>query len=203
MAILQAAALGLAFGVAYGFVLEKSRVFEPGIVIGQMQLRNFTLIKVWLTAIVTALLGVTLLNELDILQLQPKPAVYVADIVGGLIGGIGLTLAGGCPAMVMAQIGAGYRDALWTLFGGLTGAAVLTLTEPTLRPWLGEDAGNLTVADVSTMPFVAWGVAAIVVLFACIMVLERLRPWRLDLGANADGLHERPAPLDRRPELTN
>jgi hypothetical protein len=28
-------------GIVFGFALEKSRVFEPGIIVGQMQLRNF------------------------------------------------------------------------------------------------------------------------------------------------------------------
>mgnify|MGYP000355398640 CR=1 FL=1 len=41
---------GLLMGIVFGFALEKSRVFEPGVIVGQMQLRNFLMLKVFLTA---------------------------------------------------------------------------------------------------------------------------------------------------------
>ena len=40
-------------GIIFGFALEKSRVFEPGVIVGQMQLRNFIMLKVFLTAVAT------------------------------------------------------------------------------------------------------------------------------------------------------
>ena len=45
--------IGIAMGIAFGFALEKSRVFEPGMIVGQMQLRNFIMLKVFLTAVAT------------------------------------------------------------------------------------------------------------------------------------------------------
>ena len=39
--------VGIAMGIVFGFALEKSRVFEPGIIVGQMQLRNFIMLKVF------------------------------------------------------------------------------------------------------------------------------------------------------------
>ena len=47
---------GLAMGVVFGFALEKSRVFEPGAFVGQMQLRNFFMLKIFLTAVATGAL---------------------------------------------------------------------------------------------------------------------------------------------------
>ena len=47
--------LGLAMGVVCGFALEKSRVFEPGVIVRQMQLRNFIMLKVFFTAVATGL----------------------------------------------------------------------------------------------------------------------------------------------------
>ena len=188
MPVLAGTVLALALGVTCGFVMEKSRLSEPGVVVGQMQLRNLILAKVWFSAVATALICVTLLNELDLVRLHPKPVQVIADILGGLLFGVGMTVAGGSPAMAMAQIGAGYRDSWNTLVGGLAGALAFTVLEPSLRPLLFEDGpGPLTLADISIMPFPAWGTAIGVALFACIMTLERLRPWRQDLGADADG----------------
>ena len=53
MNVFTAIATGLAMGVVFGFMLEKSRVFEPGMIVGQMQLRNFTMLKIFLAAVAT------------------------------------------------------------------------------------------------------------------------------------------------------
>ena len=53
MSLTFAILTGVAMGVAFGFALEKSRVFEPGVIVGQMQLRNFIMLKVFLTAVAT------------------------------------------------------------------------------------------------------------------------------------------------------
>ena len=55
MNILFAVILGLAMGAVFGIALEKSRVFEPGTIVSQMQLRTFLMLKVFLTAVVTGL----------------------------------------------------------------------------------------------------------------------------------------------------
>src|ERR1700693_4935703 len=122
MPLTLAIVVGIAMGIVFGFALEKSRVFEPGIIVGQMQMRNFIMLKVFLTAVATGAVVLAVLNGLGYVKLQPKAALYAADIVGGLLLGVGITLAGACPGTTLAQIGAGYRDALFTLAGGLAGA---------------------------------------------------------------------------------
>ena len=111
--------IGLLMGIVFGFALEKSRVFEPGMIVGQMQLRNFIMLKVFLTAVATGAVVLAVLNGFGFVKLQPKAALYAADVVGGLILGAGIALAGACPGTTLAQIGVGYRDAMFTLVGGL------------------------------------------------------------------------------------
>src|SRR5689334_411251 len=132
MSLTFAVLTGLVMGVVFGFALEKSRVFEPGIIVGQMQLRNFVMLKVFLTAVATGAVVLAVLNGLGFVKLQPKAALYAADIVGGLILGAGIALAGACPGTTLAQIGAGYRDAIFTLVGGLTGAVTFSYAQPWL-----------------------------------------------------------------------
>jgi hypothetical protein len=96
--ILPAILTGLLMGIAFGFALEKSRVFEPGIIVGQMQLRNFIMLKVFLTAVATGAVVLAALNGFGVVKLQPKAALYAADAVGGLVLGAGIALAGACPA---------------------------------------------------------------------------------------------------------
>lgn len=85
---------GLAMGFVFGFALEKGRVFEPGIIVGQFQLRNWLLIKMFMSAISTTLVVMALLHGLGIISLHPKAAIFPATIAGGMIFGIGMALTG-------------------------------------------------------------------------------------------------------------
>ncbi len=53
MSLTFAVIVGTLMGIVFGFALEKSRVFEPGMIVGQMQLGNFIMLKVFLTAVAT------------------------------------------------------------------------------------------------------------------------------------------------------
>ena len=81
-AVALAILTGVLMGIVFGFALEKSRVFEPGIIVGQMQLRNFIMLKIFLTAVATGAVVLAVLNGLGYVKLQPKAAIYAADIVG-------------------------------------------------------------------------------------------------------------------------
>jgi len=187
MSVLSAVLVGLAMGLVFGLALEKSRVFEPGVIVGQMQLRNFTMLKVFLSGVATGLVVLAALNGFGFVKLAPKATLYAADIVGGLILGAGITLAGACPGTVLAQIGAGYRDAWATLLGGIAGATAFGYLEPTLRPWLSGGPGKLTLDQFAGLPFWQVGLAFAVALVVLLAAMERWRPWRSELGDNVDG----------------
>lgn len=194
MTVFSAIVTGLLMGLVFGLALEKSRVFEPGVIVGQMQLRNFIMLKVFLSAVATGLVVLAALNGFGLVKLAPKATLYTADIAGGLILGVGITLAGGCPGTVLAQIGAGYRDAWATLLGGLCGALAFGYAEPTLKPWIDGGPGKLTLDQLAGLPF--WQVALIFAVLIVLMLigLERWRPWRGELGRNVDGDASRDQP---------
>ena len=188
MSLLTAVIVGLLMGVVFGFALEKSRVFEPGIIVGQMQLTNFIMLKVFLTAVATGAVVLALLNGLNIVKLQPKGAFYAADAVGGLILGIGIALAGACPGTTLAQIGAGYRDALFTIVGGLAGAVAFSYVEPSLAGTiLAETQGKIIFSDLIGIPYWPAALGLAILCIAILVVLERWRPWRDEMGRNVDG----------------
>ena len=189
MSLFTAILTGLAMGVVFGFALEKSRVFEPGMIVGQMQLRNFVMLKIFLSAVVTGLVILAVLYGFGFVKLHPKGTLFIADIAGGLLLGAGITLAGACPGTVAAQIGAGYKDSWFTLAGGILGALVFAYLEPALAPLLKlADAGKLTLDIVTGLPFwlLALGFAALLAGF--LVWLERKTAWRDEMGPNGDGL---------------
>jgi uncharacterized protein len=188
MSILVAVIVGLFMGAAFGFALEKSRVFEPGMIVGQMQLRNFIMLKIFLTAVATGAVALAALNGFGFVKLQPKAALYAADAVGGFVLGIGIALAGACPGTVLAQIGAGYRDALFTVAGGLAGAIAYSYAQPALSStFLGSGGGKIIFTDLIGIPYWAGALGFAAVLVLALWGLERWRPWRQELGCDVDG----------------
>ena len=187
MSVLTAVIIGVLMGIVFGFALEKSRVFEPGMIVGQMQMRNFIMLKVFLTAVVTGLIIIGVMHGFFGVKLYPKTLLYGADILGGLILGAGITLAGACPGTVFAQIGVGYKDSWLILLGGLAGALTFSYFEPTLKPiLLSGGPGKLTLDTQLGFPF--WGLAFgfSIALITLLVILEKWRPWRNDLGKNFD-----------------
>jgi uncharacterized protein len=188
MTVLSGILIGLATGLVFGFVLEKSRVFEPGIIVGQMQLRSFIMLKVFLAAVITGLLVLAVMHGVFGVKLSLKPLVWKADIIGGLILGAGIALAGACPGTSLAQVGAGYRDAIFVVLGGIAGAIAYGYFDSGINAFFAEKGANLTFAGLAGLPFwmVAVGLAA--VLTAFLVVLERMIPWREEVGADVDGV---------------
>ena len=188
MSVLSAVVLGVAMGAVFGIALEKSRVFEPGAIISQMQLRTSLMLKIFLTAVITGLVVLAVLNGVWAVKMYPKALIWQADIIGGLLLGAGISIAGACPGTVFAQIGAGYRDAWFTVAGGIVGAMAFGYLEPVLGLFLSSGPGKPTFDQLAHVPFwvVALGVAA--VLAAALVALERLQPWRGEVGPDVDGL---------------
>ncbi len=178
---------GLLMGVVFGFALEKSRVFEPGIIVGQMQLRNWIMLKVFLSAVATGAVVLAFLNGFGFVKLQPTAALYADDIVSGSILGARNPLAGACPGTTLAQIGAGYRDAIFTLLGGLAGAVAFSYAQPWFAKSLIGTGPKLIFTDLAGIPYWqgALGLAAAIIVILALM--ERARPWRDDLGSDVDG----------------
>jgi hypothetical protein len=177
---------GLLMGLVFGFALERGRAFEPGMMLGQFQLRNFILAKVFLSAAATSLVVLAVLNGAGVVQLGPKAAVFPAVILGGLVFGAGMALAGACPGTVMAQIGAGYKDAWLVLIGGIFGAMAYGYMQPFFAS-LNTSMGKITLAQAMGIPFWVLALIAAAVIIVVLVILEKRKSWKEELGRDVDG----------------
>lgn len=191
MSVLNAVLIGLATGLVFGFALEKSRVFEPGVILGQMQLRNFLMLKVFLAAVITGLLVLAVLHGVFGVKLSLKPLLYKADLIGGVILGVGIVIAGACPGTTMAQIGAGYRDALFTVAGGLAGAMTYGYFDAPITAFFAEKGDKVSFDKLLGLPFWAVAVGLAAVLAAALWGLETWEPSSSEIGPDVDGLRDR------------
>ena len=162
-------------------------------------LRNFIMLKVFLTAVATGAVVLAVLNGFGYVKLQPKAAVYAADIVGGLLLGAGISLSGACPGTTLAQIGTGYRDALFTLVGGLFGAVTYSYAQPALAKTLLSQSGpKLIFSDLVGVPYWIGALVLAGVIGVMLVGLEEWSPWHGELGNDVDGdLPAAPSPRMR------
>lgn len=141
---------GIATGVIFGFLLQKARVIRYEKQLGALLLKDMTIVKFMLSTVLVAMIGVYLLNDLGVVKLSIKSTVLGANIVGGLIFGLGWGLLGYCPATQMGALGEGRWDTVWGLCGMLTGAAIFaesySCLKATVLTW--GDYGKITIPGI-------------------------------------------------------
>jgi hypothetical protein len=167
--------LGLLAGIAFGFLLQKGGVTNYDVILGQLLLTDFTMIKVMLSAVITGMIGVYALRSLGLARLHPKPGSVGTTVVGGLIFGVGFAVLGYCPGTISGAIGQGSLDALiGGTVGILLGSWLFATFSPKLqKPVLSKgDFGPLTLPEVFMVN--AWVVVipAAVTLTAFLFALE-------------------------------
>ena len=141
--------IGLIIGLVFGFLLQKGAVTDYDVIIGQLLLTDFTVIKVMLSAVITGMLGVHLLRSLGLATLHPKPGSLGTTVIGGLIFGLGFAVLGYCPGTVSGAIGQGYLDAL---VGGASGIVVGSGLFAALYPKLQKSILSKGDFGVVTIP---------------------------------------------------
>lgn len=157
--------LGLFIGTVFGFLLQKGGVTSYDVIIGQLLLTDFTVVKIMLTAVLTGMIGVHALRSLGLAELHPKPGSIGASAIGGLIFGLGFGILGYCPGTVAGAVAQGWLDALFGgVLGLLIGAGLLAALYPGLEAgiWRKGDFGDLTFPRLFKVN--AWGVVIPVVL---------------------------------------
>lgn len=162
--------LGLLFGFCFGFLLQKGRVCEYEVIMRQLLLQDFTVLKIMLTAMVTGMVGVYAMRGRGWVRLHKKVGSLGTNIPGALIFGVGFGTLGYCPGTSVGAVGHGALDALLGgVVGILIGAGLYAAVYPKLKGRILAlgDFGDKTLIDVLPVrnPWVViLPVAAIIVL---------------------------------------
>ena len=115
---------GLVVGILFGFVLQRGRFCMNSAFRDILLMKEYTLLKAVIVAIIVSMLGFHLMASLGAIQLNPKPFFLGANIVGGFIFGIGMVLAGGCASGTTYRVGEGMVGSFVALLGGMMGAVI-------------------------------------------------------------------------------
>lgn len=167
--------LGLLFGLIFGFLLQKGGVAKYHILLGVLLLEDFTVVKVMLTAIVVGSIGVFSLYALGLVKLHVKPTRYAANIIGGLIFGVGFALIGYCPGTGAAALGQGNWDAI----AGVAGLMIGSYLFAEASGWLGKtllkvgDRGKLMLPEVVGLNLPVFLLVFLPLLIAGLVAIDR------------------------------
>lgn len=155
----EQASLVFAFliGIGFGFFLERGGFGSARKLVAQFYLTDLAVFKVMFTAIVTAMLGVTYLAWIGVLDLSLvylERTYIVPQVAGGLLLGIGFVAGGYCPGTSITAAVTGKLDALLYMLGILAGTVLFALLLPSLGGFFtAGDMGEVTIPGFFDLPY--------------------------------------------------
>jgi hypothetical protein len=154
-------------GLGFGFFLERAGFGSARKLAAQFYLYDMSVFKVMFTAIVTAMLGVTYLGWIGVLDLDLVylvPTHLGPQVVGGLVLGVGFVVGGYCPGTSVAALATGRIDAMVYALGIFAGTFAYAEGYPAIKDFVNADPmGQVTLPEVFGLP---WGL----VVFAVVLI---------------------------------
>jgi hypothetical protein len=165
--------IGFLIGVGFGFALEQAGFSSSRKLAGMFYGYDTTVLKVFFTAAIVALVGSQFLSFFGLLDLSlvyVNPYFIGASIVGGIIMGAGFVMGGFCPGTGISALSIGKIDAFVFLVGGLVGAFLFAETYPIVEnfaisgfkgpmkvdEWMGVSPGVFTFILIVAAVLLFW-----------------------------------------------
>jgi len=128
--------LALLIGFGFGFALERAGFSSSRRLAGVFYFTDMAVVKVMFSALITAMLGLSYMVAFGWIKLDQiflMPTIYGAQIVGGLLFGVGFAMGAWCPGTAAAGLAAGRLDALVFLLGSIGGSILFNELFPVVR----------------------------------------------------------------------
>lgn len=153
--------IALIAGIGFGFVLEQAGFSSTKKLVGLFYGYDFTVLKVFFTAGVTAMIGVLFLNHFGLLDLSliyVNPTFLWSALIGGAIMGVGFIIGGFCPGTSVCAAAIGKLDGLAFVFGGALGALAFAEGYPLFEKiYLAEAWGPVLINEQLGMSRIIFG----------------------------------------------
>lgn len=167
--------IALIMGIGFGFALEQAGFSSTKKLVGLFYGYDFTVLKVFFTAGVTAMIGILLLRHLGLLNIEfvfVNPFFVRSAIVGGIIMGAGFIVGGFCPGTSVCAAAIGKVDAMAFVLGSGMGVWAFMEAFPLLEEFYKADAkGAALISDFFNVSRSTWAIIlTIVALLAFVAV---------------------------------
>ena len=167
--------LAIPFGMLFGILLHRGGVTTYNVIVNQFRLKDFTVVKVMLTAVVVGGLGVLALHNAGHAQYHIKPANLLGVALGAAIFGGGMVIYGYCPGTGIAAVANGSVHALVGFLGMLAGAIAYAFSFPWIESHIQKVGalGKIRLPEITGIPDSAWWLIIVGVALGAFRVLKK------------------------------
>ena len=169
--------VSLAIGIIAGFVMHRSDYCVAGMFRDAIMFRHTFMLRVLLLQIVVTMILFEVLRQAGILPFYPFPLLgepSLAHLVGSIVFGIGMVLAGGCVVGTLYKMGAGSVASFFAFIGLIVGSGLY----PEIHPVWAAFTKATTFANAATLPQLLATSPAVMVTAITIPALFLLYGWR-------------------------
>jgi uncharacterized membrane protein YedE/YeeE len=199
--------VSLLLGLATGAVLHRSDICVAGMFRDLFLLRRADMLRFLVLLVVASMALFEAARLLGLLRPFPFPLLYAptsANVVGGLLIGAGMVLAGGCVLGTLVRLGAGSFASLVAFAGIVAGSGLYAEFHPAWKAFagattfwkdgitlpqalgVGQTGPVLIVAGAGGLLLLRWGRAGL--LYRRSPAAGHLQPWKAALALSAFGL---------------
>ncbi len=172
----------LLLGVLFGATLERAGFGSSRKLTGVFYFEDMAVVKVMFSALITAMLGLAYVRAAGFIgpdELYFMPTIYGAQIVGGLIFGVGFAMGGWCPGTATVGLASGRLDALVFLGGAVLGSIAFNELFPIIQPlYAWGDQGVVFIYQTLDMSPGSFAVIFTLLAVACFWGSELLEGHR-------------------------
>jgi len=172
--------VSVVIGIFFGIALEQEGFGSSRRLAGVFYFRDMAVIKVMFTAMITAIICLQLSFRFGLISEQAvylNPTLYKAQVIGGIIFGIGFVMGGWCPGTAAVGAASGKWDAFIFLFGAAAGSALFNETYPLVQGLQADQLQHIAFVHetlgIGREWFLLFFVAAGVLVFWVMELIEK------------------------------
>ena len=159
-------AVFLYFGLAFGIAFQRSRFCMVNAFREPFMSGNSEHARAAAVALVLAMIGFTILKATDLKDASEWvfPSFWLGALIGGVLFGVGMVLAGGCGAGSIWRAGEGHVK-LWAAVFFFAASASITRQVLVRSDFIGRLGDGVFLPDVLGWTGAVWGVAALMIIW--------------------------------------
>ena len=171
-------------GFILGFIVNKTNFCTMGAVSDWVNIGDLNRFKAWMLATAIAVLGVSILEFIDIINLDASRPPYRDSVffwprylIGGLMFGVGMTLTSGCGNKTLIRLGGGNLKSFVVLLVAGSMAYLMTRTDfygLIFHSWMSPISPDLAKIGIEDQSLAA--------IFSAFLIFENLEILSFSLG---------------------
>lgn len=126
--------INLVLGICLGYILHRSRFCIAGAFRDYILFKDRSLLKALLVSLFISSVTFSLFQFVSWINGLPIPGHFHAigyyTVIGGILFGIGMVLAGGCACSIFIRLGEGFKLVIFVLLGVMAGSLVGAYQNP-------------------------------------------------------------------------